>query len=166
MALFFRLATLGNLALLLVTWVLGYLRPPMLGPPDSFHMPLGLLNCVVTLLVQAAFFSFVLTSTWDLEHVGARQGKDPAVAARAHAAKARAVPLVMLPALAAVLAGILGMAARALVVVPDIHGGVAALLTLGAALAAWLEPGVAAELEGLLGELGLDDEARRELGNR
>jgi hypothetical protein len=129
-------------------------------------MPLGLLACVVTLLVQAQLLSYLITTGWDLRHHAEDQGKAPEAAVRARQVKASALPWIALPALGAVAAGILGMAARAMVAPPMIHRVVTGLTTLAAVGAAYFLPRAAAELDALCEQIGLTDEARGTLPNR
>lgn len=166
MNLFLKVILWADAALLATTWWTGWARPPVLGTPDEFHMPLGLLACVLTVLVQAQFLSYLITTSWDLRHHAEDQGKAPEAAVRARQIKGACLPWIALPALGAVASGILGMGVRALVVAPWAHRAVTGLTTLSAIGAAWIQPGLAAELDELAAQLGLDDDARGTLPNR
>ncbi len=147
MDLFLRLST--ALSALLVTGALGlgFFSPPRPGVADGLHMPLGLLALLSTLLVQAHFLSYLLTTGWELEHEMRRKGLSRDLLLATRSLKRRSYPLCVSTALVAVTTGILGMGARAMVVPVAVHRG-AGLLLLGLAwLSAWVEPGVAAANE-------------------
>lgn len=163
---FLKIILWADFLLLAGTWWTGFARPPVLGTPDEFHMPLGLLACVVTLLVQAQCLSYLITTGWDLRHHAEDQGKAPEAAVRARQIKGSALPWIAMPALGAVAAGVLGMAARALVVEPVVHRWVTGFTTLATLGAAWTLPGLAAELDALCEQLGLHEEDRGTLPNR
>jgi hypothetical protein len=162
----FRLLLVGNLALLLLTAGVGIVRPVGMEAPEVLHMPLGLLTCVVTVLVQAYFFSFLLTSSWDIEHVAEKQGKAPALAEECHRVKARGVGLVMVPAMTVVITGILGMASRVGIVAGHVHGAVGGVVILATLAGLVWAPGLVGNLEVLGGQLCLSDREKQELGNR
>lgn len=166
MPLLFRILMSGNLVLLLTAATAAYWRPAGFEAPEALHMPLGLLTCVVTVLVQAFFFSYLLTSAWDIEHVAAKQEKAPELAPRCHALKRRGIGLVMVPALSVVATGILGMAVLIGLIPGHVHAAVASLVVLGTLAGIAWAPGVAAALEEIGAELGLQDAAEQELGNR
>ncbi len=166
MAWLIRVLTTANAVLLFGMWVTGFLRPEILGTPDEVHMPMGLLTCVLTLLVQAQFLSFLITTSWDVLHFAECKKLDSSVAQRAREIKSASLPWIALVALGVVAAGILGMGARAMVFPSEWHRWVTGLTFLASLGAAYWQPRAAEELEALMGELGLTDSVRQSLGNR
>lgn len=150
MALYFTVVTWLDVALLLATFLSGWISPPSLGVQDSLHMPLGLLAAMGTLFVQAHFLSFMLTCGWEIDLAVKARKLGPGPRQAVSALRSRTMPWMGVTALGAVVTGILGMGARAMTVPGWVHMSFATVTLIGALGAAFVEAPAVHQQERLL----------------